>query len=1041
MKKIIPVIIIIFLPLTIRAQNIAFHHLKKTTGLTSYAATCAVTDKNGFLWIGTMDGLNVYDGYSVTNFFKEKEPALASHTINELTCDRHNRIWICTPKGASMVDSSRRIQLVKPDTFNTYRAKNIIETRSAGIILFTDKGEYSLDEETQTWKKMEWTRSLLSDSIIRLIIPYKNDEYFILFVDHVLHIDFASQRSVSSFYVKDVRTGTVLNDNELLLGDYTSHLIYYNIPAKKITRKYELNYKENGILVSENIWCMRRSSENEIFIGTSGRGLIRLDTATGNRTYFRHDPGNPYSIGFNSINTMYCAPDGNVVLISQNEGVDIFNSKIKAAVYSKLIIDVKGNTYDNQIYGIAEDESDNIWIGAFDRLICWNRKSNTYNFFYYPYTDERFYPAVRYISFNQLLAAKNNRIWFTTVGAGFGYFNTLTHQFKTINPDTIFDKGAAIRTRSYTDLQYAPDSAIWFGSRQGIFRFDPGNFSLNTFYDHPLLNIINKVSVNKIYFDRMHRMWIGTANNGAYCYDEKKQSLKHYSVDNGLANGNVYAFAEDDNDNMYMATDSGLSVFLKNGRIKNFSAKNGLKSNFCTGIVKDEKGFMWIADDYYILRYNPADSSFLYFDENSGISKEGFRPFTFCKTNDGLMLWGTTKGFNYFYPQQMQTVPQPLKPMIIQATEADSVFHFTGNSEIRLPHNRNTLNFYFTAIAPTGANNILYEYLLEGADKKWIRTEAVRNIQYSSLSPGTYIFKVRASVDAVNWTDSVNKITLIIAAPFWQTWWFRLAMILITAFIIFMIFKARINYIKQRQAEKIEIMNKDQAIAEKELVLANLNHDLAVTKLTALRAQMNPHFIFNSLNSIQQMILRGEETTATRYLSKFSKLLRIVLLQSDKTTVTLNEEIETLNLYLELEALRYSESFEYSVDADSMIDKEDTEIPTLLVQPFVENAIWHGLMHKQGARKLHIHFGLNNEEQLVCTIDDNGIGRDAAARIFEEGVDDISHTGKGVKATEERLHLYNQQPKTKSSLKIIDKKDKGGNAAGTTIVITLPEIN
>lgn len=203
--------------------------------------------------------------------------------------------------------------------------------------------------------------------------------------------------------------------------------------------------------------------------------------------------------------------------------------------------------------------------------------------------------------------------------------------------------------------------------------------------------------------------------------------------------------------------------------------------------------------------------------------------------------------------------------------------------------------------------------------------------------------------------------------------------------------------------------------------------------LQSMRLQMNPHFLFNALNSIQQMILSGEDTTATRFLSKFSKLLRTVLTNSSKEEVSLKEEIELLKLYIELESLRFKQSFTYSIHCDEDIDIEEVFVPALLLQPLVENAIWHGLMHKQNDRRLALSFLQFDTNYLLCRIEDNGLGREASACNGKSG----QHTGKGLSVAEERLHLLNEKRGALNSLQIVDLKDENGHAAGTRIDIRL----
>lgn len=209
------------------------------------------------------------------------------------------------------------------------------------------------------------------------------------------------------------------------------------------------------------------------------------------------------------------------------------------------------------------------------------------------------------------------------------------------------------------------------------------------------------------------------------------------------------------------------------------------------------------------------------------------------------------------------------------------------------------------------------------------------------------------------------------------------------------------------------------------------------SRLQSLRLQMNPHFLFNALNSIQQMILANEEIVATKYLSRFSKLLRTILVHSDKEMITLKEEVEIINMYVELESVRFKDSFTYSIECDEKIESEEIKIPTLLIQPFVENAIWHGLMHKEGNRKLAIRF-TEEKDMLACIIEDNGIGRKKAQEINSVSGQDKKHTGKGIAVSEERLKTLKNSRGMTGSISITDLTNVSGENCGTQVIIYFP---
>ena len=237
----------------------------------------------------------------------------------------------------------------------------------------------------------------------------------------------------------------------------------------------------------------------------------------------------------------------------------------------------------------------------------------------------------------------------------------------------------------------------------------------------------------------------------------------------------------------------------------------------------------------------------------------------------------------------------------------------------------------------------------------------------------------------------------------------------IIGFTLYLFYKRRINNLKAKAA---------------------IQQQMAELEGKAIRAQMNPHFIFNSLNAIQESIVTEKIDAAYDYLSRFSKLLRLVLDNSDKNLIPLSSELETIRLYLSLEALRFSQSFSYTIENKDMLDKEDIYIPSLLLQPFVENAIWHGLINKEGEKQLQIRFS-EMEGTLQCVIEDNGVGRARAAQIKEQKLGAGRFESKGTKLAMQRIEILNRNKPGSATIKTVDLVDKAGNAAGTQVVITL----
>jgi ligand-binding sensor domain-containing protein/putative methionine-R-sulfoxide reductase with GAF domain len=258
-----------------------------------------------------------------------------------------------------------------------------------------------------------------------------------------------------------------------------------------------------------------------------------------------------------------------------------------------------------------------------------------------------------------------------------------------------------------------------------------------------------------------------------------------------------------------------------------------------------------------------------------------------------------------------------------------------------------------------------------------------------------------------------------------------------------------LNYYKERDlkilttiatlvGDKIKQIESEKSLEIKQEELASINEQLAGAQLAALQTQMNPHFIFNALNSIKRMILDNEQQNASRYLSKFAQMIRLTLNHSKETFVTLQENIEYLHAYLEMEQLRFDDSFAYHIETNNNLDEEETSIPSLMIQPLVENAIWHGLMHKEGEKKIMISF-YQNHDKVICTIEDNGIGINASEKL--KSLNNKPHRSLGLENLRNRIKIINEKYDMNCTLDIIDRSENNGHQNGTVAVLKFKIIN
>lgn len=279
------------------------------------------------------------------------------------------------------------------------------------------------------------------------------------------------------------------------------------------------------------------------------------------------------------------------------------------------------------------------------------------------------------------------------------------------------------------------------------------------------------------------------------------------------------------------------------------------------------------------------------------------------------------------------------------------------------------------------------------------------------------------------------------ATPYYPDFFTKqfIALVFILLFAVIILMNAVLaagTFFSNWQKTLVEQVRVEEERRNTELELLHIKQKQAEIEMKALRAQMNPHFIFNSLNSINKYILKSDHITASRYLTRFAKLIRLILDNSDSKEVALSDELEALNLYIEMESMRFTNKFSYSIVVDENVSTDTLQVPPLIIQPYVENAIWHGLLHKVSDGKLLISVKKTNENMLQCIIEDNGVGRNKAMELKSKSAN--SNKSLGMKLIEERINILNQNTSLNGRIEIIDLYDALGQGAGTKVIITIP---
>lgn len=537
---------------------------------------------------------------------------------------------------------------------------------------------------------------------------------------------------------------------------------------------------------------------------------------------------------------------------------------------------------------------------------------------------------------------------------------------------------------------------------------------------HP--EFVSKIAINTIQHDKdlLHEIVLNTG--GRKVVKEPKSNTLYFAFNDGLyaytngisskikyKNEDIYAYSSiSDNEYVWLGTHNQGLLKIKSGEVvkqfilPEFYSDNGIK------VLTSNGNFIWGSTNSNWFRFNKQTEEFQTYSNNIGVNPKDIYDIEKCGSN---LFIGTRKSLMQI-PLSLDPENKHIPAIYVNTIATDNA-HYTIDSNLVLPYNFTNLKFEFISFSYSSKKDFYYRYRLIGLDSNWV-ISAYDNPHsiFSSLPPGAYTFQLQ-SINESGIASNIYSKSFVVLTPIWQKGWFYFAVSLCAISIVILIARYQINMIKKRNE------------AEKKMIQS---------QLTALKAQMNPHFMYNALNSIQALILKHDIKNSNLYLSKFSNLMRKVLDASGKDEISLKEETEILELYLSLEKLRFGNDFVYSINVSDEIDVYDVYVPPLLLQPFVENAIKHGLLHKKGEKLLKIDFYLK-DKMVYCSIKDNGIGRKHAQQIKERMQE--GHLSFSTQANEKRLELLNSHSLVGFDIEIIDLYDND-IATGTEVLIKIP---
>jgi hypothetical protein len=439
---------------------------------------------------------------------------------------------------------------------------------------------------------------------------------------------------------------------------------------------------------------------------------------------------------------------------------------------------------------------------------------------------------------------------------------------------------------------------------------------------------------------------------------------------------------------------------------------DGLPSGICYDVRLADNGDLWLATSAGLCRFQRTGGEKKYiieiFDRNQGLISNEVNHIILRNHE----IWmGSKRGIQVFKYQE-ETVRAKPTPIHFEAKMNDK--KISSNHEYR--YDENFFSVHLDLLSYKNPSGSEYLYRLSGLDSTWGKTKS-RELEFRNLKPGKYALLIQPIIQNQQ-AEILSLYRFTIQQPWWQTWWSITIGSILVFLILRFVIRWRLRILRLREAK--------QHLFEKKI---------SEYQLTAFRAQMNPHFLFNSINSIQRYVLQKEKFEAYEYLTKFSRLIRQVLHNSGENFITLSNELHTLSLYIEFELIRFEHSFDYISKIEPDIDCGNIKIPSIILQPIIENAIWHGIMPLEGTRRGKITLKIQREDKhiLIC-IEDNGIGREQSKRIEKI----TKGKSMGISLTERRLELLRPRNDESDMLKIIDLYDEQRKPSGTRVELHIP---